>query len=67
MAQLEGYEPGSNGDITFVFDALRKNSDYEVLTVEASARTMFFRAMFEGAPQTQLSPEGAAEFMWAMW
>jgi hypothetical protein len=66
--RLEGIGRRSDG-IAFSYDALARRGSYnEMLRVETNAQALFFRAlgmqMGGGARDAQLSPEGAAEFLW---
>ena len=66
--RLEGMGRRSDG-IAFSYDASARQGSYnEMLHVETNAQALFFRAMGMqmggGAPDAQLSPEGAAEFLW---
>lgn len=66
--RLDGMGRRANG-IAFAYDASTRSGSYnELLSVEASAQTMYFKPLGlqfgRGNREGQLSPDGAAEFLW---
>jgi hypothetical protein len=67
--RLGGFGRRSSG-IVFSYDIAATNSHNEMLSVESNPQTMFFRSsgmqIGGSGRDAQLSPEGAAEFLWGL-